>query len=153
MGSRNTITMSVLDHRRGPNTVAKRKRLPGQRTESASKVAKPKKETRKARSCQACRAGHVKCVSQGPGAPCVRCAKKAIDCCPQLQHGQQDRNSTAGFGSKPNIINAGSPEARKLRKIAIAVEAYLAAQDYQISNGASITAGSRTEVKNEDVYG
>ncbi|RYP06716.1 hypothetical protein DL765_009384 [Monosporascus sp. GIB2] len=124
------MPIAVPDHRRGPNTVAKRKRLPGQRTGSASKVAKPKKEIRKARSCQACRAGHVKCVSQGPGAPCVRCAKKAIDCCPQLQHGQQDRSPTAEFESKANLIDAGSPQARKLRKIAIAVEAYLAAQDY-----------------------
>ncbi|RYP13064.1 hypothetical protein DL767_010937 [Monosporascus sp. MG133] len=153
MGNHNTIAMSVSDHRRRPNTVAKRKRLPGQRIETTSKVAKPKKEIRKARSCQACRAGHVKCVSQGPGAPCVRCAKKTLDCRPQLQHDQQDRSSTARFESKLDAIDTGSPEARKLRKIAIAVEAYLAAQDYQTSNRASSPVGSGTVVKDEDIYG
>ncbi|RYP42893.1 hypothetical protein DL770_011935 [Monosporascus sp. CRB-9-2] len=145
--------MTVLDHRRGPDTVAKRKRLPSQRIETPSKVAKPKKEIRKTRSCQACRAGHVKCVSQGPGAPCVRCAKKALDCCPQLQHDQQHRSSAAEYESKLNAIDTGSPEARKLRKIAVAVEAYLAAQDYQTSNGSSSPAGSATVVKDEDIYG
>ncbi|RYP82219.1 hypothetical protein DL769_001713 [Monosporascus sp. CRB-8-3] len=146
--------MAVLDHRRGPNTVAKRKRLPSQRIETTSKVVKPKKEIRKARSCQACRAGHVKCVPQGPGAPCVRCAKKALDCCPQLQHNHHDQSSTpTEFESKLDVVDTGSPQARKLRKIAIAVEAYLAAQDYQTSDRASSPAGPETVVKDEDIYG
>ncbi|RYP52915.1 hypothetical protein DL768_002011 [Monosporascus sp. mg162] len=151
MGNHNIIAMAVPDHR--PNTVAKRKRLPSQRIETPSKVAKPKKEIRKARSCQACRAGHVKCVFQDPGAPCVRCAKKALDCRPQLQRHQQDRSSTAEFESKLDVIDTGSPKARKLRKIAIAVEAYLAALEYQTSNGASSPAESETVVKDEDIYG
>ncbi|RYP63936.1 hypothetical protein DL771_009048 [Monosporascus sp. 5C6A] len=152
------MPIEVPDHR--PNIVAKRKRLSSQRSETTSKVTKPrkditkpKKEIRKTRSCQACRAGHVKCVPQGPGAPCVRCAKKALDCCPQLQHDhQQDRRSIKSE-SEPTALDTGSPQARKLRKIAIGVEAYLAAQDYQTSDGASSPAGSETVVKDEDIYG
>ncbi|RYO74369.1 hypothetical protein DL764_010894 [Monosporascus ibericus] len=147
------MTIAVPDPRRRPNTVAKRKRLPSQRIETTSKVAKPKKEIRKARSCQACRAGHVRCVSQGPGAPCVRCAKKALDCCPQQQQNHQDRSSAAEFESTLDAIDTGSPEARKLRKIAIAVEAYLAAQDCQTSDGVSSSGESATAVPDEDIYG
>lgn len=36
-------------------------------------------------SCERCRQAHIKCVSQGPGEPCVNCAKRSTRACSFMQ--------------------------------------------------------------------
>lgn len=49
------------------------------RRRGTTKPTKPTKPTTpRTRSCHTCRAGHNKCVAQGPGLPCVKCVRRRL---------------------------------------------------------------------------
>ncbi|OTB16986.1 hypothetical protein K445DRAFT_21177 [Daldinia sp. EC12] len=96
---------------------------PPNNTQAEPSPQKRKKGRSKAiTSCERCRQAHTKCVSQGPGAPCVNCAKRSARVC---SFTQPLPNSDLNTSTDQKNHSTQLPQAHKLQVLATVALSYM----------------------------